>query len=51
MVAVGPSGGAVDGKRVSSDLNWLGQHEVMCWDHVTRLGCPFGNSCMFGAVR
>lgn len=43
---VSQSGGAVDGNHVSSDFNWLGLNEVICWDRVTHLGCPFGNSCM-----
>lgn len=39
------SGGVVDGNHVSSDFNWLGGNEVICWDRLTCLGCPFGNSC------
>lgn len=35
----------VDENHVSSDLNWLGLNEVICWDRVTSLGCLFGNSC------
>lgn len=44
--AVGLSGGAVDGERVSSDFDWMGQDEVTGGDRVTRLGCPCGNSCL-----
>lgn len=42
--AVSQSGSVVDGNHVSSDFNWLGLNEVICWDRVTRLGCRFSNS-------